>query len=43
MRDKDRRIDLVEIFNLVHRSPASICFNSNPADSVDAARCWIAP
>jgi hypothetical protein len=34
-----------KIINLAHRlAPhASICFNSNPADSVQAVQRWLAP
>jgi len=46
LRQPGERLLLFEkIINLVHRlAPgARICFNSNPADSVEAVRRWIAP
>jgi len=46
LRQPGERLILFEkILNLIHRlaPEASICFNSNPADSADAVRRWIAP
>jgi hypothetical protein len=46
LRQPSERLLLFErIINLVHQfAPgARICFNSNPADSVEAVRRWIAP
>jgi hypothetical protein len=46
LRQHGERLLLFEkIINLVHRHApdARICFNTNPADSVEAVRRWIAP
>jgi hypothetical protein len=46
LRDPPERLLLFErIINLVHRRApnASICFNSNPADTAEAVRRWIEP
>lgn len=46
LRQPAERLILFErIVNLIHRiaPEASICFNSNPADSAEAVRRWIAP
>ena len=46
LRQPGERLILFEtIINLIHRlaPDASICFNSNPADSADAVRRWISP
>jgi hypothetical protein len=46
LRQSGERLILFEkIINLIHRlaPQASICFNTNPADSADAVRRWIAP
>ena len=46
LRQPGERLILFErIINLVHRlAPhACICFNTNPADSLDAVRRWIEP
>jgi len=46
LRQPGERLLLFErIINLVHRHApqARICFNSNPADSLEAVQRWIAP
>jgi hypothetical protein len=46
LRQPGERLMLFEkLINLIHRlaPDASICFNTNPADSADAVRRWIAP
>jgi hypothetical protein len=46
LRQPPEHLQLFEtILNLVHhRAPtASICFNSNPADTIDAVRRWVQP
>jgi hypothetical protein len=46
LRQSGERLILFEkVLNLIHRlaPQASICFNTNPADSADAVRRWIAP
>lgn len=46
LRQPGERLILFEkVLNLIHRlaPEASICFNTNPADSADAVRRWIAP
>ncbi len=46
LRQPAERLILFEkVLNLIHHlAPrASICFNTNPADSADAVRRWIAP
>jgi hypothetical protein len=46
LRDPPDRLLLFEkILNLIHhRAPAaSICFNTSPADTVDAVRRWVQP
>ncbi len=42
---KERLLLFEKVINLVHRlaPDAAICFNSNPADTVDAVRRWIEP
>lgn len=46
LRQPGERLILFEkVINLIHRlaPQASICFNTNPADSADAVRRWITP
>ncbi len=46
LRQPAERLILFEkVLNLIHHlaPQASICFNTNPADSADAVRRWIAP
>ncbi|AWL98912.1 hypothetical protein [Bradyrhizobium amphicarpaeae] len=46
LREPRERLVLFEkVLNLVHRlaPEAAICFNTNPADTVDAVRRWIEP
>ena len=46
LRQPGERLILFEkVLNLIHRlaPQASICFNTNPSDSADAVRRWIAP
>jgi DNA-binding LacI/PurR family transcriptional regulator len=46
LREPPERLLLFEkIINLIHRRApnASICFNSNPADTAEAVRRWIDP
>jgi hypothetical protein len=40
----ERLILFEKVINLIHRlaPQASICFNTNPADSADAVRRWVA-
>ncbi|TQF35474.1 hypothetical protein UNPF46_24865 [Bradyrhizobium sp. UNPF46] len=42
---KERLVLFEKVLNLVHRlaPDAAICFNTNPADTVDAVRRWIEP
>lgn len=46
LREPTAQLLLFEkILNLVHRlaPEASICFNTTPADTIDAVRRWVAP
>jgi hypothetical protein len=46
LRQPGERVPLLEkVLNLVHRlaPAASICFNTNPADSLEAVQRWITP
>ena len=43
LRDEDRLLLFEKLLNLVHRMApgAAICFNTNPADTVEAVQRWV--